>query len=516
MQAVIYCRVSTVEQASNLSLPTQEKACREYCTKEGYSVGAIFIDRGESAKTTNRPEFLRLLEHCREHRGKLHAVVVYSLTRFSRNSVDHHSIAALLRGHGITLRSVTEPIDDSPAGRFMEGVVAAMSQFDNDVRSHRVTAGMKAAIQAGRWPWIAPLGYVNGPRPGPSLVPDAVRAPLVREAFELVAGGRTVQETLAVLRQRGLTTRTGKHLGKQTLHDILHNRVFAGWVDAKVWRECVKGDFHPIIPDELFALVQRRLGRKDQSLYAMERHVVDDDFPLRRFVRCSTCDTVLTGSRSTGRGGRRYAFYHCPKGHVRASKATLEAAFLEILDAVRPTEDFAAMLKASVLTCWAELERSAADERNRHQSAVRTLEDRLRRLDAAWLFEGRIDERTYVEQRDRLRGELAIAEMNLSASTIEHMDVRGLLDFGVYVLQHSAALWTSAVDAHARMRLQWTVFPSGLSWDGVRLGNAVTSLAFYGWDQSDASCQEWCATPLPTWNRIAEWLRSVAALKEAA
>ena len=40
--AVIYVRVSTKEQTENLSLPTQIRACEEYCRREGYdSSGAI-------------------------------------------------------------------------------------------------------------------------------------------------------------------------------------------------------------------------------------------------------------------------------------------------------------------------------------------------------------------------------------------------------------------------------------------------------------------------------------------
>jgi len=33
----------------------------------------------------------------------------------------------------------------------MEGVLAAFAQFDNDVRSDRTRAGMKAALELGRW-----------------------------------------------------------------------------------------------------------------------------------------------------------------------------------------------------------------------------------------------------------------------------------------------------------------------------------------------------------------------------
>jgi site-specific DNA recombinase len=55
-RAVIYCRVSTKDQTKNLSLPTQEKACREYCIREGYEVVAVFVEEGESAKTADGPD----------------------------------------------------------------------------------------------------------------------------------------------------------------------------------------------------------------------------------------------------------------------------------------------------------------------------------------------------------------------------------------------------------------------------------------------------------------------------
>ena len=44
---------------------------------------------------------------------------------------------------------------------------------------------MKAALELGRWTFLAPIGYLNAPRSmGKSLIPDPERAPLVRRAFE--------------------------------------------------------------------------------------------------------------------------------------------------------------------------------------------------------------------------------------------------------------------------------------------------------------------------------------------
>ena len=52
----------------------------------------------------------------------------------------------------------------------MEGVLAAFSQFDKEVRSEQTRGGMKAALELGHWTFLAPLGTLvasegdlNGP-----------------------------------------------------------------------------------------------------------------------------------------------------------------------------------------------------------------------------------------------------------------------------------------------------------------------------------------------------------------
>ena len=158
MRAVLYCRVSTKEKTSNLSLPTQLKECRHYCERQGYEVAEVFTDAGESAKTTDRPQFQKLLAFCRANKRRVQFVVVYNITRFARNAHDFAVIRALLQGMGVSVRSVTEPIADDSAGKLLANMLAAVAQFDNDAKSDRTKAGMKAAVERGRWPFKAPLG----------------------------------------------------------------------------------------------------------------------------------------------------------------------------------------------------------------------------------------------------------------------------------------------------------------------------------------------------------------------
>src|SRR5580698_1360060 len=107
-RAVIYARVSTKDQVENFSLATQEKACREYCARNGFNIDKIFVEEGESAKTANRTQFQRALSYCRENKGRVKWFVVYAVNRFARSSQDHLATRAFLAGLGINLRSVTE------------------------------------------------------------------------------------------------------------------------------------------------------------------------------------------------------------------------------------------------------------------------------------------------------------------------------------------------------------------------------------------------------------------------
>ena len=93
--SVIYCRVSTKEQASNLSLGVQEERCRSYCSQNNWEVTRVFRD-AESAKTINRTAFQEMLEFCGLNHKVIAAVVVYDGSRFSRETMDALTVEAAI------------------------------------------------------------------------------------------------------------------------------------------------------------------------------------------------------------------------------------------------------------------------------------------------------------------------------------------------------------------------------------------------------------------------------------
>lgn len=127
--AYIYWRVSTAEQVENYSLDTQERGCLEYCERNGLDVVRIFREEGESAKTANRPELRAMLNACANEarRAGITTVVVFQVDRLARAVEDYTAISGALVSQGIRVRSVGESFDDSPAGKLVENLLAAVA-----------------------------------------------------------------------------------------------------------------------------------------------------------------------------------------------------------------------------------------------------------------------------------------------------------------------------------------------------------------------------------------------------
>ena len=146
-RAVIYTRVSTKEQTLSLSLETQLERCLAYCEQEGLEVVRTFTDGGESAKTVQRTAFQEMLTFCLHN--AISAVVVFELSRFSRNMRDQTNVTDTLLRAGVWLRSVTEELTDDAEGRFRQNLKGAFNQYDNDRKPERTKLGMSKARPKG-------------------------------------------------------------------------------------------------------------------------------------------------------------------------------------------------------------------------------------------------------------------------------------------------------------------------------------------------------------------------------
>ena len=92
---------------------------------------------------------------------------------------------------------------------------------------------------------------------------------------------------------------------------------------------------------------------------------------------------------------------------------------------------------------WSVSRRSkdrAADVERR----VNAIQQKLDRLDEAFLYAQTIDLTSYERQRDKLRGEVTLAQIDRHAEAVEEIDVEGILAFAERVLPRAADLWVQA------------------------------------------------------------------------
>ncbi|MCC7160619.1 recombinase family protein [Candidatus Nomurabacteria bacterium] len=311
---IIYCRVSSLEQVDGTSLESQERLCREYAEKEKINVSKIFIEKGESAKTANRTEFIKAISFCGEKKNRINYFIVYKIDRFSRNQTDYAIVKQKLKKYGTEITSVSEKIDDTPSGKLMEIMLAGFAEFDNNVRTERSVNGMKERLKQGIWVWQAPLGYKRIEQAG-NLVIDEQIAPFIRLAFEEYSKGTHTFKSLArFINDRGFVSKHGNEAIPQLMEKIVNNPIYCGII--RVWDMEVKGAFEPIVSEQLFYLCQKDKfkGR------SQKRYKINSDFPLRRLAQCAYCVRAITGSHSTGRKGNRYPYYHHHKQNCDYAK----------------------------------------------------------------------------------------------------------------------------------------------------------------------------------------------------
>ena len=158
--------------------------------RNDWAVLKIFRDEGESAKTADRPAFQEMLAFCKAKQNAVHFVVVHDLSRFSRDMGDQACVIAELESAGVHCVPSWKTWMKPPPASSCGIIFGAVNQFDNDRKAERTKLGMKRAASMGRFPFKAPLGYLNvSSQNGANLIPDAERAPLIRKAFELYGTG---------------------------------------------------------------------------------------------------------------------------------------------------------------------------------------------------------------------------------------------------------------------------------------------------------------------------------------
>ena len=472
-RAVSYIRVSTREQAQRggseegFSLPAQREANKRKAQSMGALVVKEFADRGESARSANRPELQKMLAYLKED-GGIDYVIVHKLDRLARNRADDVEINRAFEEAGVRLVSTSENIDQTPGGMLLHGIMSSIAEFYSRNLANEVIKGMGEKVRNGGTLGKAPLGYVNvrgrdeHGREVRTVELDQQRAPLLRLAFsEYATGNWTVSQLAKHLAGLGLDvpatpSKPARPITKGRLHTLLRHPYYKGVVQFQGVEYA--GAHEALVDEETWQAVQAVLG----SHRSGERERMHNHF-LKSTVVCGRCGSRLLVQNTKNGKGVLYPYFICARRqrlHDCPFKAVLievvEAQMQEVYRRLHVSEADRQEIERYLLAELARIE-GEKDRSVRSLTVRRTnLEDERRRLLQAH-YAGAVPLELLKEEQERLGRELAGIQRQLDAYQADAKLVRAHVEQALDLLEDCYRLYMAAPD-HLRKQLNQVFF----------------------------------------------------------
>lgn len=465
--AVIYLRVSTTEQAKTggeaegYSIPAQREACRRKAEHLGAVVTHEFADRGESARSADRPQLQDMLAYVAENPTTY--LIVHKIDRLARNRIDDVEINLALKNAGVTLVSCTENIDDTPSGMLLHGIMSSIAEFYSRNLANEVIKGSVQKAKAGGTVGKAPTGYLNvrkmeNGREIRTVEVDPMRGPIMKWAFEEYATGKwNLRDLLAEATKRGLNSTPGpktpsKPLVLSHFHVLLKNPYYKGIVSYR--GEQYPGKHEPLVSVKTWARVQELLAQKSNSGEKVRKH----HHYLKGTAWCGTCGHRLIVSNNKNRYGTVYPYFICIGRQQRRTDCTQKAVLIEDVERlveehygnISPGRDLIEQLRGLLEEELAEQRHLAEEERLIQKRRIGALKDERKKLLEAHYAEAVPLDLLKTEQQ-RIAREIEEAEDRLETVAVEFDQAEANLAEALAF----AADWHSAyLDAKPKVRQQ--------------------------------------------------------------
>lgn len=225
---ILYLRVSTQEQTKNFSIKAQKTELTQYCKAFNYNIIDTYIDAGISAKNfDDRESFKKMIRDIENNPSAYDAVLIWKLSRISRDSADLNQLIKHLHQRDIYLVSKEDGIDTSkPMGKVMAQVLGAIVEMERETILTQAKSGMKQRAREGKWNGGVVLGYKSENK---QLVIDEKESKTVKTIFDLYTNkGWGYSKICGYLNTRleEHPTKRGSSWSYQTIKGVLDNPVY--------------------------------------------------------------------------------------------------------------------------------------------------------------------------------------------------------------------------------------------------------------------------------------------------
>ena len=474
LQVAAYARVSTEKEEQEDSFARQiEHYTQLINAKPGWDFVGIYADPGISGtRAEKRPDFLRMIEDCRA--GKIQKILVKSISRFARNTVDALNYIRELKDLGISVYFENENIDTmTPGGEVLLTILAAMAEQESRTISSNIRWAYQRKFQNGDI--VLNTGLMLGYRKTGEKDEDGhevyeiveEEAEIVRRIYREFIAGYSITQIGNRLKASGIKTKRGSVTWyHSTLESILTNEKYTGnallgktWKPDVLSKSRMKNDgkvapiyyveeTHPaIITQETFELAQSEMTRRrDTNAQVVGGGRFTSKYPFSGLVECGKCGGRLRRHVRTVGSGKKIPYWgcatritngrqNCDSHHINES--VLEATYLaalkemiestdEVVDAVREGAELALEPE-----CKAEIDRIGTEIIEIQEKVLALHKAKQQMAITAADYAAKVKEyaeqmKTLEAQRDALQTtELKFAEIRAWLDTFVDQAMRG-------------------------------------------------------------------------------------------
>ena len=227
LRVAAYARVSTDSEEQLLSLDTQKNHYETYIkARPDWEYAGLYYDEGiTGTKLAKRDGLLKLISDC--ERGLIDYIIIKSISRFSRNTVDSIEIVRKLCSMGIYIFFEKENID---TGKMESELLLSILSSLAESESHSIAENSKWSIQKrfqnGTFKIsYPPYGYENVDG---KMVIDEEKAETVRWIFAEILAGKTPAVVAKELNRKGIPSKRGGRWEGHVINGMIKNEKYTG------------------------------------------------------------------------------------------------------------------------------------------------------------------------------------------------------------------------------------------------------------------------------------------------
>ena len=329
-----YCRVSTDQEEQLSSYENQVSYYTNFISNNPqYELAGIYADEGISGTNTKkRKNFNRMIDDCEA--GKIDRIIVKSISRFARNTLDCLNYVRRLKELGIGVTFEKEAIDTLDAkGEVLLTILSSLAQDESRSISENSTWGIRKRFEQGKFSVNTRkfMGY-DSDESG-NLIVNEEQAKIVRMIYEKYLCGRNYYVIARELNEAGIPGWNGKvNWIASTIETMLHNEKYKGdallqktyTVDfltkkreknqGQIAQYYVENNHPAIVKPEIWEAVQLEEQRRREYMKLHHIKAYSSDLannPFASKIICGECGEAFGRKKWRPRPGEYRSVWQC-------------------------------------------------------------------------------------------------------------------------------------------------------------------------------------------------------------